>query len=668
MRERNDETAYSFLFTPVPQEGYTSVIYDDKLGVPIFNTSVGFGFTNQTCSLPPRVVHTSSIISTGAGFVVSEPEFDEQPGGEPEHYNNYGMAFRIQAPAGAYEILVTTTSEAEDTMVSISGMHAGRLIDGGFWDAAGLVPVRMSAEAKGKEWFFCYVNGRDYIDVEVEPKRTGIPVGLNKIVVKPVRPNVPPERSPPTVYLLGDSTVKSYTFDEAPMSGWGQIIGCMFDGSKVNVINYSMGGRSFKNSYWEGRFNDILMTGHVGDYILIQFGHNDERQDENHRYGRGSTEVMYETYIREMYLPAILARGMIPLFVTPVSRIKGHAEKGHIYTNSFQTRRFPDILKRLGMELGVTVLDLNTESVKYYNRIGVDATTAVFMSIEAGETPGKTNDGSLANGHPAHKIDGTHYKEALSKQLARMVVTELVKAAAAGDMIAGKLASFLMEDVGKAVTSDDWSSILPEKACDTQSGEGAYYRNQIEKMIQLGVMEKDDSGSFNPASIMRVEEFILAIRRLMRLDEFVFRGYAGGVLTREVMGALLDDAYHTRFQEKPKYMTDYNGRTLRPGDGGYDPNLDSGGAQGITYYPVIPFERLSDIKELTPALAGKVKDAYSLGLIRSEKEIVRGRPVNGTELEPQASVTRAKAAKALYFMWVLSQPAKVENHIKKLEE
>jgi hypothetical protein len=57
----------------------------------------------------------------------------------------------------------------------------------------------------------------------------------------------------------------------------------------------------------------------------------------------------------------------------------------------------------------------------------------------------------------------------------------------------------------------------------------------------------------------------------------------------------------------------------------------------------------------------KVRDAYELGLIRSENGIARGRMANGRLLEPRAVVSRAKAAKALYFMWVLAQPPQAEN-------
>ena len=97
-----------------------------------------------------------------------------------------------------------------------------------------------------------------------------------------------------------------------------------------------------------------------------------------------------------------------------------------------------------------------------------------------------------------------------------------------------------------------------------------------------------------------------------------------------------------------------------PGDPDYDPNLDAG-AKGVMYYPLVSYEQLTDTAEYRRHLVNKVKDAYELGLIRSEKGIARGKMINGTEFEPKKSVTRAKAAKALYFMWVLVQPINVEN-------
>ncbi|WP_028608960.1 GDSL-type esterase/lipase family protein [Paenibacillus harenae] len=659
------DSSYKFNFTNQEKTGYRTVVYDNN-GAPLYDSSVGYGFVNQTSALPPREVHPASITSDGTGFYIKEPGFYAEPKYEKDNYNNYGMAFRIQAPPGAYSVYVKTTSDAADTTVSVSGMQTSRLLKAGYWDAAKLVPMKYTISAKGKEWTYTYANGREYLDIEIEPNKINTPVGIEEIVLQPIAPRMRADETLPTMYILGDSTVKSYTFDEAPMSGWGQIMDSMFHLNKVNVINYSMGGRSFKNAYTEGRLNDILMTGSIGDYVLIQFGHNDESTDEFRRYGRGSTEAMYETLIKEVYLPAIQARGMIPVLVTPMSRVKGDASPGYVYTNSFKTRKFPDILKRIAEEKGLTLIDLNSESLKYYNEIGVEATTAIFMSIEAGETPGKTNDGSYANGHPSKKIDGTHYKEALAKQFARIIVTEFMKKELAGDPTASSIVSYLKGNVKQAALTGDWSKIFPEMANDTITADGAFYRNQIEKLLQLGVMNKDHQGNFNPDAAMTVGEFIRSLSELMDLKKTIFDGYPDGELSREMMGAILDDAYHAKFTSMPKYMTDYNGTSVVPGDPGYDPNLDSG-ARGAMYYPLVSWEQLTDTADIAPHLVSKIKDAYELGLIRSEKGIARGKMVNGTELEPEVLVTREKAAKALYFMWVLDHQVKVENDVSSLK-
>lgn len=655
---------YCFNFSKKVKDGYISVGSDKNGRVPLYNSSAQFGFVNETCAHPPRKVHTKEIVSTEEGFEIAESEFFTDTEAGRDNYNNYGMAFRIKAPAGAYHIYVKTTSELSDTIVSVSGMNADKLLNIAFWDSAHLIPVKNPTVAKGREWTFNYANGRDFIDIEIEPAKENVRVGVEAIVLTPIAPEEPTEGARPTIFVLGDSTAASYVFSDAPMSGWGQVFHNMFDLDRVNVLNYSMGGRSFKNSYNEGRLNDILLTGKVGDYILLQFGHNDARQDENVRFGRGTTDEIYDSYIRDIYIPAIRARGMVPVLVTPTSVVDGYAKPGHVYTDSFKTRLFPDIIKKAGADLGITVIDHTIECVRYYNEIGTEATTAIFMSIEAGETPGKSNGGSYANGHTSGRIDGAHYKEALAKQYSHMIVTEFARKAE-GDAACRQIASYLRAAVKKAVQTGDWSEIFPEMANDTTMGAGAYYRNQIEKLLQLGVFEKDEKGNFNPEKYITTEEYTVAVCKILKLHKSVISEYGEGDLTREVMGAVLHDAYHARFTQKPKYMTDYNGRTVTPDDPGYDPNLDSD-AKGIMYYPIVSYEQLTDTDNVAPELGQKVKDAYELGLIRSEKGIERGKQLNGTLFEPKGKVTRAKAAKSLYFMWVLSQPVNVEDDLSTL--
>lgn len=649
-------------FKSIPMEGYTNIKFDSVSGVPRYSDASGFGFVSQTGAKPARDVHIAEITSDEQGVWIMEPVFFEEEGNEEDHYNHYGLAFRVKTPPGAYSIDILLTADASDALVSVSGMHSKRLIHTrGFWDAPLTVPIRTEARVDGNKWSLDYVNGQTYIDIEIEPRQTNVPVGLQEIHFTPIPLKIRPDDVQPTIYLLGDSTVKSYTFEEAPMCGWGQLFDRFFDSARVHILNYSMGGRSFKNAYFEGRFNDLLNNAHVGDYLFIQFGHNDEMEDEYSRYGRGSTEATYEYYIEHLYIPAIRSRGLVPVFITPMSRVNGDAEADTLYSNSFTNRKFPAIMKRMGEKLGVLVIDLNAKSLDYYNEIGVEATTAIVMSIEAGETPGKTNSGSYANGHPLNRNDGTHFKEALGKQFCRIIIQEFMEKAKSGDELATAIVKYLKPRVKDAADAREWGDIFPEMAKDTVVGEGAYYRNQIEKMLQLGYMFKDADGYFHPEDFITVREYLNSISKVMNVEDLLFKKtYHDAVLTQEVLAAIHANLYSAVFLEKPKYMTDYNGLTVVPGDLHYDPNLDAGN-RGAMYYPLVSYEQLRDINEIDPELEPGVQAAYRLGLVRAEKGIKRGKMINGVYLEPKRPITRAKAAKNMYFMWVLAYAVLLKN-------
>lgn len=645
-----------FSFGAQPAAGAVSLRWSADSGAPRFDAATGYGFVEHTGALPARRVHVAPIRSGEAGATISEPVFES----EGEHANHLGLAFRIQVPPGAYAVRVRTTTGADQAAVSISGLQTSRLQSTAFWDAASLLPHRNRMSVQGREWRYRHVSGRGFIDIEVEPRQRDVAVGLEEVELTPLPPEPRPAGERPTLFTLGDSTMKSYTFDEAPMSGWGQVLGRLFDADRVRLQNYAMGGRSWRSAYAEGRLNDLLLAGRVGDVVLIQFGHNDESTDETRRWGRGGTEAMVEELVREVYLPALRARGLRPVLVTPMARVPGALKASEVYADSFNTRRFPVLLRRLGAELGVPVVDLNARSVAYYNQAGPAAVTAMVMSIEAGETPGKTNTGSYANGHPADKIDGTHFKEALSKQYARLVVAELMRLAGAGDRVAADVVAWLRPDVKAALAVDEGAAVYPEIARDILDGDGSYYRHQIEKLLQLGVLRLDAQRLFHPAQPMDETGFAQALAALLHLPPGAVDAGARP-LTRERMAAQLLQAYEARFRSKPAYMTDYNGASVVPGAPGYDPNLD-GGARGAMYYPLLPWGALADTADVAPALAARVRQAYELGLLRSEQGIARGRMVNGRMLQPREVVSRAKAAKALYFMWALAQPPKAENH------
>ncbi|HLP41018.1 MAG TPA: SGNH/GDSL hydrolase family protein, partial [Fibrobacteria bacterium] len=84
-----------------------------------------------------------------------------------------------------------------------------------------------------------------------------------------------PARAPSRLFLVGDSTVMTYKNSDAPMTGWGQRIGWFFAEGTVTVINRAIGGRSSRSFIEEGRWNTVRDELVAGDFLFIQFGHND---------------------------------------------------------------------------------------------------------------------------------------------------------------------------------------------------------------------------------------------------------------------------------------------------------------------------------------------------------------------------------------------------------
>ena len=269
----------------------------------------------------------------------------------------------------------------------------------------------------------------------------------------------------PTIFILGDSTQKTYTWEENGMSGYGQILGQMFG---CKVVNYSMGGRSMKANYQEGRFNDVLVAAKPGDFVFIHSAHNDESTGDSAgpaaRFGRGSNDATYKNWLYNIYIPSMKAMGVTPVLVSSMPRTSGGVAKTSFNPDS------PAILKEAAANTeGVEFVDLFAGSQEYLSAIGAAETTYIYMSLEAGESAGKTNSGSYANGHPDNKIDGTHYKEAAAKQWSRIIVEDIYAQKDSSSEMA-ELVDLLKDDVVAACEDGNWTEhVFPEMANDVST-------------------------------------------------------------------------------------------------------------------------------------------------------------------------------------------------------
>ncbi|WP_144552615.1 rhamnogalacturonan acetylesterase [Bacillus sp. X1(2014)] len=213
-----------------------------------------------------------------------------------------------------------------------------------------------------------------------------------------------PHKNRITVYLAGDSTVSDYSSSFAPRAGWGQFIHRYFDDTIV-VKNTATPGRSSKSFIAERRLESILKQIKKGDYLFIQFGHNDEKINDPSRYTEPNST--YKIYLKQ-YIDGARAKQAIPVLITPVER-RSFSNEGRLRNSHGE---YPKAMKELGMEEHVAVIDLTAKSKGLFQELGPDRTKEVFLWLEPGEN----------KNYPNGVQDNTHFKETGANKIARLVL------------------------------------------------------------------------------------------------------------------------------------------------------------------------------------------------------------------------------------------------------
>jgi len=206
------------------------------------------------------------------------------------------------------------------------------------------------------------------------------------------------------VYLIGDSTMCTYETSRAPLTGWGMPFVNFFD-STVSIDNRARGGRSTRTFISENRWQPVAESLEEGDYVLIQFGHNDEAKEEKYK-DRYTPVPDYKTNLAR-FIEETRAKKAIPVLITPVSRMRfkdGRAEETHT--------EYTAAVYEVGNEKGVAVIDLDKKSRELYQQLGPDNTRLLFMQLEPGEHPH----------YPDGQKDNTHFNEYGARRIAELVL------------------------------------------------------------------------------------------------------------------------------------------------------------------------------------------------------------------------------------------------------
>jgi len=199
----------------------------------------------------------------------------------------------------------------------------------------------------------------------------------------------------PTIFLCGNSTVVDQ--DNEPWASWGQMIPRFFD-KNICFANYAESGESANTFISAGRLKKALTQMKAGDYIFMEFGHNDQKQ-------KGPGKGPYLSFLTSLrtFVSEAKARGAHPVLVTPTQR-RSFNEDGKIMDTHGE---YPNAMKQLAREENIPLIDLNAITRTLYETWGIELSTKAFVHYPANTYPGQTQalaDNTHFNPYGAYEI------------------------------------------------------------------------------------------------------------------------------------------------------------------------------------------------------------------------------------------------------------------------
>ena len=202
-----------------------------------------------------------------------------------------------------------------------------------------------------------------------------------------------------TVFMIGDSTMANKSLDAGNQErGWGHVLGGFFS-ENIRVENHAVNGRSSKSFIDEGRWQEVLDRIRPGDYVLIQFGHNDEKADEKRHTDPGTT---FDANLRK-FVTETRSKGGIPVLFNSIVRRNFGENANAIAADDVRSEKstaveegdklvdthgkYLDSPRNVAREMKVCFIDLNDATRKLVESYGVEGSKKLFMWIPEGVSP-----------------------------------------------------------------------------------------------------------------------------------------------------------------------------------------------------------------------------------------------------------------------------------------
>ena len=208
-----------------------------------------------------------------------------------------------------------------------------------------------------------------------------------------------------TIYMIGDSTMSIKEKKTYPETGWGMPFAVFFN-DDVTVNNTAKNGRSTKSFISEGLWQPVTDNMKTGDYLLIQFGHNDEVSTKKTYATPDEFKANLARFVNEAK-----AKGVKPVLITPVARRKFNASGSIEDTHA----EYAQYVRDIAVKENVPLIDLDKKSMDMLQKLGPDQSKFLYNYTQPGEHP------NYPDGH----TDDTHFNELGARKVAEIVLAEL---------------------------------------------------------------------------------------------------------------------------------------------------------------------------------------------------------------------------------------------------
>src|SRR5690606_32709276 len=176
----------------------------------------------------------------------------------------------------------------------------------------------------------------------------------------------------------------------------------------IRVENHAVNGRSTKSFRDEGRWDSVQQRIKPGDYVLIQFGHNDQKIESPDRYAAADTD--YRSNL-ERYITQARDKGAKPIIATPISR-RSYDENGVLEDTH---GRYSEVVREVAKEMNIPLLDLHKRTVEVIEQFGKEKSKELFLHYKPGDY----------DKFPVGKEDNTHLSPTGAFKVADLAVEEL---------------------------------------------------------------------------------------------------------------------------------------------------------------------------------------------------------------------------------------------------